>query len=71
MAAHIVRAPTIWEGGVRLMQIGSPEAYRAISAAAVMRHDNKSKIAECEKAALIKKRRVRCAIWVQVVSRVE
>lgn len=67
MAAHIVGAPTIWEGGVRLMQVGSPEAYRAISAAAEMRHDNKNKIAECEKAALIKKRRVRCAIWVHVV----
>ncbi|GGJ65975.1 DUF6118 family protein [Sphingopyxis bauzanensis] len=71
MAAHIVGAPTIREGGIRLMQAGSPEAYRAISAAAAMRHDNKNKIAECEKAALIKKRRVRCAIWVQVDTQVE
>ena len=71
MAAHIIGAPTIWEGGVRLMQVGSPEAYRAISAAAEMRHDNKDKIAECEKAALIKKRRVRCAIWVHVVPQIE
>ncbi len=64
MAAHIVGAPTIWEGGVRLMQVGSPEAYRAISAAAVMRHDNKGKIAGCEKAALNAKKRVRCTIMV-------
>lgn len=64
MAAHIVGAPTIWEGGVRLMQVGSPEAYRAISAAAVMRHDNKDKIAECEKAAAKAKRAVRCTIQI-------
>ena len=64
MAAHIVGAPTIWEGGVRLMQVGSPEGYRAISAAAVMRHDNKEKIAGCEQAALKKRQRVRCTIWI-------
>jgi len=65
LAAHIVGAPTIWEGGVRLMQIGSPEAYRAISAAAVMRHDNKQKIAECELAAAKGNRPVRCAIKIE------
>lgn len=64
MAAHIVGAPSVWEGGVRLMQAGNPEAYRAISAAAVMRHDNKGKIAGCEKAALNAKKRVRCTIMV-------
>ncbi|GGJ50517.1 hypothetical protein CDQ92_14595 [Sphingopyxis bauzanensis] len=64
MAAHIVGAPTIWEGGVRLMQVGSPEAYRAISAAAVMRRDNREKIAACEKAALETKKQVRCTIKV-------
>ncbi|MDR6834241.1 MULTISPECIES: DUF6118 family protein [unclassified Sphingopyxis] len=65
MAAHIVGAPTIWEGGVRLMQVGSPEAYRAISAAAVMRHDNKEKIAKCELAAAKEKRPVRCTIKIE------
>jgi len=64
MAAHIVGAPSLWEGGMRLMQAGSPAAYRAISAAAVMRHDNKGKIAGCEKAALNAKKRVRCTIMV-------
>ena len=64
MAAHIVGAPGLWEGGMRLMQAGSPAAYRAISAAAVMRHDNKGKIAGCEKAALNAKKRVRCTIMV-------
>ncbi|GGJ38670.1 MULTISPECIES: DUF6118 family protein [Alphaproteobacteria] len=65
MAAHIVGAPTIWEGGVRLMQAGSPEAYRAISAAAVMRHDNKDKIAACEKSAERSKKSVRCTIQIK------
>lgn len=65
MAAHIVGAPTIWEGGVRLMQVGSPEAYRAISAAAVMRHDNKEKIAKCEKAAAKARRAIRCTIQIE------
>lgn len=64
MAAHIVGAPSLWEGGMRLMQAGSPAAYRAISAAAVMRHDNKGKIAGCEKAARGAKKRVRCTIMV-------
>lgn len=65
MAAHIVGASSIWEGGVRLMQVGSPEAYRAISAAAVMRRDNKEKIAECEKAAAKAKRATRCTIQIK------
>jgi hypothetical protein len=65
MAAHIVGAPTVWEGGVRLMRVGSPEAYRAISAAAVMRHGNKEKIAGCEKAAAKEKRPVRCTIRIE------
>ena len=62
MAAHIVGAPNLWEGGIRLMRTGSPEAYRAISAAAVMRHDNRKAIDECERAAAKSTRPVRCAI---------
>ncbi len=64
MAAHIVGAPTIWEGGVRLMQVGSPEAYGAISAAAVMRHDNRKAIDDCERNAAKSGRPVRCTIKV-------
>ncbi len=62
MAAHIVGAPSIWEGGVRLMQAGSPEAYRAISAAAEMRHHNRKAIDDCERAAAKSTRPVRCTI---------
>ncbi|WP_447953916.1 DUF6118 family protein [Sphingopyxis chilensis] len=66
MAAHIVGAPTLWEGGIRLMQAGSPEAYRAISAAAVMRNENREKIAACETSASKSGKPVRCTIRVGV-----
>lgn len=62
MAAHIVGAPNVWEGGVRLMRAGSPEAYETIAAAAVMRRDNREKIAACEKAALDEDKEVPCTI---------
>ncbi|KGB55007.1 hypothetical protein FG91_01636 [Sphingopyxis sp. LC81] len=62
MAAHVVGAPSLWEGGVRLMRADSPEAFQAISAAADMRRDNREKIAACEKAALSAKKQVRCTI---------
>lgn len=52
IAARVLRQPSIWEGGVRLMRVGSPKAWRAISAAAQMRRDNKDKLAACEKRAL-------------------
>jgi hypothetical protein len=62
IAARVLRQPSIWEGGVRLMRVGSPKAWRAISAAAQMRRDNKDKLAACEKRALNLKRPVRCTI---------
>lgn len=64
IAARVLREPSTWEGGMRLMQVGSPEAWRSISNAARMRHDNKKKIAGCEKAALRAKTQVRCTIMV-------
>ncbi|AJA08921.1 hypothetical protein SKP52_10070 [Sphingopyxis fribergensis] len=64
MAAHVVGAPSVWDGGIQLMQAGSPEAYRAIAAAAEMRRDNREKIEGCEKAALKAKRPVNCTIRV-------
>ncbi|MBJ7438375.1 MAG: hypothetical protein JHD35_05035 [Sphingopyxis sp.] len=38
VAAHIVGAPGLWEGGMQLMQARNPDAYRAISAAAAVWH---------------------------------
>lgn len=63
-AVEVAVARENGEGGVRLMQVGSPEAYRAISAAAEMRHDNRDKITACEKAAFERKKEVRCTIMV-------
>ena len=65
IARRVLREPTIWEGGVRLLQVGSPAAWRAISDAAVMRHDNKEEIAACEKRASKAKRSIRCTIEVK------
>ncbi len=65
IAARVLREPTIWEGGVRLMQVGSPEAWRAVSDAAEMRRDNQKIIAACEKASLAAKKQVRCTVMVR------
>lgn len=62
MAAHVAGGPTVWEAGVRIMRAGSPEAYRAITDAAEMRHQNRDVIAVCEKNAAKRKKPVRCTI---------
>src|SRR3546814_578978 len=46
IARRTVGEPSIWEAGSRMMQVGSPEAWHAISAAAVLRHENKETIAK-------------------------
>lgn len=43
-AERITAEPSIWEGGVRMLKAGSPEAWRAISDAPEMRHQNKNMI---------------------------
>src|SRR3546814_9509334 len=62
IARRTVGEPSIWEAGSRMMQVGSPEAWHAISAAAVMRHENKETIAKCEQKAATRKKSVRCTI---------
>lgn len=51
IAARAVGEPSIWEAGVRLLRVGSPEAWRAISDAAEMRRNNRVKIEACEQTA--------------------
>jgi hypothetical protein len=65
LARRMVGGPNIWEAGSRMMQAGSPEAWRAISAAAAMRHENKDTIAKCEQKAEKRKATVRCTINVR------
>src|SRR3546814_6793580 len=49
IATRVLREPSIWEAGVRLLHVGSPEAWRAISDAAEMRHRNRAAVEDCEK----------------------
>ena len=62
IARRTVGEPSLWEAGSRMMQAGSPEAWRAITAAAVMRHENKEAIAACERKAAKRKKPVRCTL---------
>lgn len=62
VATRVLGEPSIWESGVRLLRVGSPEAWRAISDAADMRHQNRETIANCEKTAAKMKRTVRCTV---------
>jgi hypothetical protein len=65
IATRVLREPSIWEGGVRLLRTGSPQAWRAISDAAEMRQQNREKIEACEKAAHKAQKPVRCTIKVR------
>lgn len=62
IATRVLREPSLWEGGARLMRVGSPETWRAISDAAEMRQQNREKIETCEKAARKAGKPVRCSI---------
>lgn len=62
IATRVLREPSIWEGGVRLLQVGSPKAWKAISEAAEMRQQNREKIEACDKAARKAGKPVRCSI---------
>ncbi|MBE1525975.1 hypothetical protein GGC65_000431 [Sphingopyxis sp. OAS728] len=65
IAMRVLREPSVWEAGVRLLRVGSPEAWRALSNAAEMRHQNKKAIADCERAAKQSKKAVRCYIKIE------
>jgi hypothetical protein len=59
LAARIVREPSLWEAGTRLMRADSPEAWDALSHAAEMQRDNREAIGTCREAAAKTKRPVR------------
>jgi len=64
IATRMLGEPSVWEAGVRLLRVGSPEAWRAISHAADMRHGNRETIANCEQVAAATKRTARCTVKV-------
>ena len=59
-AERITAEPSIWEGGVRMLKAGSPEAWRAISDAAEMQHQNKNMIENAKIGAKKSQKAVRC-----------
>lgn len=65
VATRVLGEPSVWEAGARLLRVGSPEAWRAISDAADMRHQNRETIANCEKSAAQTKRTVKCTVKVR------
>lgn len=65
IATRVLREESIWEAGVRLLRVGSPDAWRAISDAAEMRHYSRKAIDMCEQRASTSKRTTRCTIEVR------
>ncbi len=65
IATRTLGQPSIWEAGLRMLRAGSPEAWRAISDAAEMRHQNRDVIAACEKKAAKRRKPVRCTIEIE------
>ncbi|WP_033073036.1 DUF6118 family protein [Sphingopyxis sp. MWB1] len=64
IAMRTLREPSVWDAGVRLLKVGSPLDWRAISDAAEMRGRNKKTIADCERAAEKSKKVVRCRVTI-------
>ena len=62
IATRALGEPSAREAGARLLRVGSPEAWGALSDAAEMRHLNRDTIAHCEKAAAKSKRTVHCRL---------
>lgn len=69
LAAHIVGEPTLWNAGTRLLSADNPQGWEALAAAAQMRHDNRTALAACEKAAAKAAGPVRCTIRVEPPAR--
>ncbi len=65
IATRVLREPSIWEAGVRLLRVGSPNAWRAISDAAEMRHHNQKAMDVCERRASRSKQPVRCTVEIR------
>ncbi|WP_213979429.1 DUF6118 family protein [Sphingomonas sp. dw_22] len=66
LAARVVREPTLWDAGIRLMRAGNPEGWQAVVDAADMRQANRDAIAACEQQAAKTKQLVRCTIGIEV-----
>lgn len=65
LATRIVREPTLWQAGTRIMRADSPAAWQSIDDAAELRRDNHEAIDTCEQQAATTKQPVRCTIRVR------
>lgn len=62
MARHIIGETSLWEAGIRLMEAGNPDGWRAVVAVDEIRRDNREVIEACERAAIKARKAVRCTI---------
>lgn len=62
IAARVLREPSMWEGGVRLLRVGSPQSWKAISGAAEILQRNRKAIEICEQRASKARKTTRCTI---------
>lgn len=65
-AANIL-SRDMWGAGVRLMQVGNPESWKALARASQIYRENKKTIAECEKQAQRRKKAVYCSLEIEAV----
>lgn len=64
VAIRTMGETSLWDAGIRLMQVGNPEGWQAIVDAADMRRDNSEIIAACERTIAKTGQPVRCTIKV-------
>lgn len=62
VARRVLGETSLWDAGIRLLQAGNPDSWRAIVDAADMARENRDTIAACETAATRAKEPVRCTI---------
>ncbi|GGC06612.1 hypothetical protein GCM10011494_26540 [Novosphingobium endophyticum] len=65
IAARVLREPTLWAAGIRLMQADSPRAWQALADAAEVLTDNRQAFEKCQAAATKARKSVRCTLDVR------
>lgn len=67
MAARAMSAPSLWQAGTRLMEVGSPPAWAGLENAAMILQDNRKAIEQCRADARQKQKRMSCKIQIDAV----
>ncbi len=66
IAARIVREPTLWDAGSRIMRVDNPEAWDRLLIATRMWQDNQGTIPTCVKASNRSGKPVKCTIKINM-----